>query len=88
MKITDVVYLLCMLTSLSCALLLWRGYRRSHVRLLMWSSLCFAGFALNNALLIVDTRMLPAADLSIWRALPALAGVALLLYGLVWDTDR
>ena len=88
MKIADVVYLLCMVTSLACALLLWRGYRRSHARLLMWSSLCFAGFALNNALLIVDTRVLPAVDLSIWRSLPVLLGVALLIYGLIWDVDR
>jgi hypothetical protein len=88
MNIADVVYLLCMLTSLACALLLWRGYGRSRARLLMWSSLCFAGFALNNALLLVDSRMLPAVDLSIWRAVPALLGVALLVYGLVWDVDR
>jgi hypothetical protein len=28
----------------------------------------------------------PTMDLSLWRTLPALAGVALLLYGLVWET--
>ena len=84
----DIVYALCVLTSLACAVLLWRGYRRSRARLLMWSSLCFAGLAMNNALLIVDLRVLPAVDLSVWRTLPALIGIALLVYGLVWDAER
>jgi hypothetical protein len=88
MRAADVVYVLCALTSFACALLLWRGYRRSRARLLMWSSFCFAGLTLNNALLIVDTRMLPAVDLAVWRTLPALVGVALLVYGLVWDVER
>ena len=81
-----VVYLLCALTSAACAALLWRGYRRSRARLLLWSSLCFWGFFLNNVLLIVDVRA-PDVDLSLWRAVPAAAGLALLLYGLVWDAD-
>lgn len=88
MTLADTVYALCVLTSLACAILLWRGYLRSRARLLMWSSLCFAGFALNNALLIVDLRMLPAVDLEVWRTLPALVGIALLVYGLVWDAER
>lgn len=88
MIIADVVYVLCMLTSLACAFLLWRGYQRSKARLLMWSSLCFFGLATNNALLIVDLRILPDVDFVAWRAVPALVGVALLLYGLVWDVDQ
>ncbi len=88
MTLADIVYALCVVTSLACAVLLWRGYRRSRARLLMWSSLCFAGLAMNNALLIIDLRVLPAVDLSIWRTLPALVGIALLVYGLVWDAER
>lgn len=82
------VYALCALTSLACAVLLWRGYRQSRTRLLLWSSLCFTGFFLNNVLLIVDVRVVPAMDLSVWRTLPVAAGLALLLYGLIWDGDR
>jgi len=82
------VYLLCALTSLACAALLWRGYRQTRVRLLLWSALCFLGFFVNNALTIVDVRLGPAVDLSLWRTLPAALGLALLLYGLVWDADR
>jgi hypothetical protein len=80
------VYALCALTSLACAVLLLRGYASSRVRLLLWSGLCFAGLALNNILLLVDKRLVPEMDLSLWRTLPAVAGVALLLYGLVWET--
>ena len=83
-----VVYALCALTSLACAVMLLRGYRLSGARLLMWSALCFLGFALNNVLLIVDQRVLPAHDLSAVRTLPSLVGIALLLYGLIWETDR
>lgn len=81
-----IVYVLCALTSIACAFLLLRGYVHSRMRLLLWSGLCFAGLALNNVLLVVDKRVVPDVDLSAWRTLPALAGVALLLYGFVWDT--
>ena len=80
------IYALCALTSMACALLLLRGYRRNRVPLLLWTALCFAGLALNNVLLFIDVRMVPTIDLSVWRSLPALAGVGFLVYGLVWKT--
>ncbi|HEU0053703.1 MAG TPA: DUF5985 family protein [Longimicrobium sp.] len=80
------VYALCALTSLACAVLLLRGYARNRVRLLLWAGLCFAGLALNNILLFVDMRVVADVDLSVWRSLPALAGLALLMYGLVWES--
>jgi hypothetical protein len=82
------IYLLCALTSIACAALLLRGYSQTRVRLLFWSGLCFVGLALNNILLVVDLKVLPEIDLEFWRAVPALAGVAALLYGLVWETPR
>ncbi len=82
------IYVLCALTSIACAFLLLRGYSQSRVRLLFWSGLCFAGFALNNILLILDLSVLPDVDLEMWRTLPALAGVSLLIYGLVWEAPR
>ena len=36
-----VIYLLCTLTCLACAALLWRGWRQSRAHLLLYSSLCF-----------------------------------------------
>jgi hypothetical protein len=78
------IYALCSLTSLLCAVLLLRGHRRTGVPLLLWSALCFFGLSLNNALLFVDTRLVPTVDLSVWRSIPALAGVGFLIYGLAW----
>ena len=83
---STLVYSLCALTSLACAVLLLRGYRSSRARLLLWSGLCFVGLAANNAILLVDLRVIPTLDLSLWRSLPALMGVAILVYGLVWET--
>lgn len=79
------VYVLCMATSLACAVLLIRGYIATRVRLLLWSSICFVGLALNNILVFVDIRVLPNEDLSIVRTVPALIGVLVLLYGLIWE---
>jgi hypothetical protein len=79
------VYVLCMLTSTFCAVLLFREYQRSRARLLLWSSLSFIGWAANNALVFTDFVMFPSVDLSITRAAVALAAVVLLLYGLIWD---
>jgi len=81
----NVVYGLCAGTSLICAVLLLRGYSRNGVRLLLWSGLCFVGFFVNNALLLVDVRIM-AEDLSVWRTMPSLIGTGLLVYGLIWET--
>jgi len=80
------IYVLCALTSVACAVLLLRGYRRDRVPLLLWSGLCFTGLALNNILLFIDLRVVPTTDLSVWRTLPAIVGVGFLIYGLVWET--
>jgi hypothetical protein len=84
----DVVYVLCAITSLLCATLLWRGYRRSRTRLLWASAVCFVGLFLNNLVLLIDIRVFPDIDLSVWRIAPALVGVCVLLYGLVLDPER
>lgn len=81
-----IVYVLCAATSALCAVLLLRGYAKSRSRLLFWSGLCFIGLALNNTLLVIDVRVVPNIDLSVWRTIPALVGVSLLVYGLVWET--
>lgn len=80
-----VVYLLCALTSLACAVLLLRGYARGRVRLLLWSGICFAMLALNNALLLVDRTLVPTEDLALFRSVPVLVGLGALIYGLIWD---
>jgi hypothetical protein len=82
----EAVFILCTATSAACALMLARGYVKNRTRLLLWSSICFVGFAANNLLLLLDLWLVPTMDLSLWRSAAALAGVCVLLYGLVWDT--
>lgn len=86
MTVAALVYILCALTSLLCAGLLLRSYRRSGSRLLFWSSLCFVGLALNNVLLFVDLVLVPTIDLSVLRGSLALTSLLVLLYGLIWET--
>ena len=81
----EIAYLLCALTSLACAALLVRGWRRTRSRLLMWSALCFLFFTLNNVFLYADRVVLPEVDLAVLRAATGAAGVAILLFGLIWD---
>jgi hypothetical protein len=83
----EFVYVLCALTSIACAWLLFRGYRARRTALLFWSSLCFIGLALNNVLLVVDLYLVPDIDLFLPRTATALAAVSALLYGLIWDTN-
>ena len=83
----SIVYLLCAATSILCAVLLWRGYVRSRVPLLLWSTLCFVGLALDNSLLFVDRVLIPDEGMFALRRLLSLGGVAVLLYGLIWDAD-
>lgn len=83
------VYLLCMLTSLLCAVLLLRGYLKGRRRLLLWSGLCFAGLTLSNGLMFVDLVLLPDVRLLYtYRLVTAAGAMLLLVYGLVWDTEE
>ena len=81
-----VVYTLCALTSVACAVLLLRGYARSRMRLLLWSALCFVGMSVSNIGLVVDLTL--HMDLSLVRSVPSLLGVMVLVYGLIWDSDQ
>lgn len=84
----EAVYLLGALTSLVCAVLLLRGYARGKRPLLLWSGLCFAGLTLTNFLVFVDLIVLPDVDLYPLRLITTLISMALLLYGLVWESSR
>jgi hypothetical protein len=79
------IYLLCALTALLCAVLLLRAYPRSRYRLLLWSGLCFAGLTANNILLVLDKVVLPDIDFSLARSITALLAMAVLIYGLIFD---
>lgn len=85
--VAQLVFILCALTSLGCAALLLRAYARGRSRLLLWSGLCFALLAVNNVLLFVDLVLATSVDLSVWRGVAGLAGLLILVFGLVWDVQ-
>jgi hypothetical protein len=85
--VAEVVYILCALTSILCAALLLRGYRATRTRLLFWASLCFVCLAINNVILYFDLVILPPQfDLFWYRNAAAMAGMLLLVFGLVWES--
>jgi hypothetical protein len=83
-----VLYLLALLTSLACMLLLFRAYAATGTRLLLWSALCFVGLSINNVLLFIDLVVFPTQmDLRPYRLLSALGGLLFLLYGFIWEAE-
>jgi Family of unknown function (DUF5985) len=82
------VYILSALISLTCATLLLRSFVVSRHGLLLWAAICFLGLTLNNALLFVDKVVATDADLSGWRTVPALAGMLVLIVGLLWEETQ
>lgn len=81
------IYGLCMLTALTCAWLLLQAYHKTRYRLLFWCSLFFSIAAVNNVLLVVDKVMLPGADLTLYRYAVSLAGLCMLLPGLILERE-
>jgi predicted lysophospholipase L1 biosynthesis ABC-type transport system permease subunit len=81
------VYSLGTLTTLACAVLLLRGFAATRKRLLLWSGLCFIGLTISNVVRFLDLVILTEVDLYLWRLLPAATAMALLLFGLIWDSD-
>jgi uncharacterized protein DUF5985 len=84
-RMAELVYALCACTSACCAWLLIRQYRRARLRLLLWTSLCFVGLALNNCLLFIDLVVVPDVDLSLLRTITALVAMCLMVFGLIWE---
>ena len=82
------VYLLCLITSLVCAVLLTRAWRRTRSKLLLWTAISFGFLALNNLFLVADMVVFASADLRWLRHLSGIAAISVLLYGFVWEAER
>lgn len=82
---TEAVALLCTATAATCAVLLARAWLATRLRLLLWSAICFALLTVNNVLLFIDVVVDDAADLAVARTASGLAGLLVLLYGLIFD---
>jgi hypothetical protein len=85
--IAAVVYVLCALTSLACAIMLLRSARRGGPRLVLWSGICFAALTLENVLLLLDNIVFPEVNLAIARNAVGLVGPALLLFALISEAE-
>jgi hypothetical protein len=83
--IPNLVYSLCGLMSVACALLMVRAWRRNRQRLLLFVGLAFVGLALNNVLLVTDLLIMTSVDLSTVRAAVGLGAVAGLLFAFIWE---
>lgn len=81
----SLVYILCAATGALCTVLLFRGYRRMPLRVLLWSAICFLLLTLNNIAVFLDIVVLPRIDLTLLRLAISLAAVSVLLFGFVWD---
>ncbi len=84
---TPALYILTCLTTLLCAILLLRGYARTRHKLLLWSGLCFAGLTISNLFVIADLVLFPKIDFYTWRTGSAAVSMALLVYGLIWESE-
>ena len=84
------VYILCFLTSATCAWLLGRSYFANRTPLLLWSSVGFVFLALNNLLLVLDLVVWPIreVDLRLPRLLMALAAACSVLFGFIWRVEE
>lgn len=83
----SILYMLALVTSLACMVLLFRAYAATGMRLLLWSALCFVGLTVNNALLFLDLVVFPEVDFRLPRLAAALAGLLFLLYGFIWEAE-
>ncbi len=83
----ELIYTLCMRTSLACTWLLFASYRRTRYRLLFWSGLCFAVMTANNLFLMFDKIVFPNVDFMPLRVISALVACLLLLYGLIYEKE-
>jgi hypothetical protein len=81
----EIIYFLCALISVFCAALLIRNHARTRLRLALLASLCFAGLALNNVLLFVDSVIAPDIDLGVLRSGVAFVAMLLLVLGLALE---
>jgi hypothetical protein len=81
------VYVMGILVTALCALLLLQGYAKTKQKLLLWSGLCFIGLTFSNVLLFLDLAVWTEINLYTWRLSAAAVSLLVLIYGLVWESD-
>ena len=81
------LYILNTLTMLLCGILLLRGWSRVRRKMLLWSGLCFVVLSVSYALKFADLVVFLQTDLYTWRLGTSAFALALLLYGLIWESQ-
>jgi len=81
------VYVLGIVVTALCAILLMAAYGRGENRLLFWSGICFAFLTITNLLLMDDLLVWPEVNLYPLRLLASAVGMLLLVHGLVSESD-
>ncbi len=79
------LYILTILTTLVCSVLLLRAWFRVRNGLLLWSGICFAGLTIDNILVFGDLVLFPSIDLYTYRLASVAISLSLLLFGLIWE---
>lgn len=87
MTLPALVYVLCFATCTLCAGLLVRAWMFSRTRLLMFMAISFTLFAINNLFLFMDLVVLEERDLWVFRYVPALLGIAVMVVGFIWEAE-
>ncbi|GAB1594972.1 DUF5985 family protein [Lysobacter claricitrinus] len=80
-----IIYTLCALAALLCAVLLAQGARRSRSRMLVWSAVCFGLLTAANVVLVLDFLVFPGVALWPVRQGLSLLAVGALIYGLIME---
>lgn len=79
------LYVITILVTLFCAVLLLRAYARVRRGLLLWSGLCFVGLTIDSVLVLADMMLFPSVDLYTWRLASVAISVSLLVFGMIWE---
>ena len=82
--LANILYFICLISSLVCMVLLLRGYRRTGMRLLLWSGICFVCLSASNLVLFVDVQS-PNLDLHAYRLGLSLMAGCVLMFGFIWE---
>lgn len=78
------VYLLGAAISVASGLLLLRAAAKQGGGLLLWSSVCFFGMAVNNVLMYLNFVVFVSVDLDVWPHVASLVSVVILNLALIW----
>ncbi len=85
MTLAVALYLITILVTLCCAVLLLRAWARVRRGLLLWSGLCFVGLTIDSFLVLADMLLFPSLDLYHWRLASVAVSVSLLVFGMIWE---